>query len=376
MKNLPLHGLRILDLTRLLPGPLGTMLLADWGAEVIKIEHPDQPDPVRAFPPYLGGESANYLAFNRNKRSLLLDYTSDEGRALFLKLIKTADVVVEQFRPGFLDKLGLGYAAAQAVNERIIYVSVTGYGQTGPYAHRAGHDLNYVGLAGVLGLTGPADGPPDVPGVQLADIAGGSYLLGMATLAALFARQQSGQGQHVDVAMTDAVMPLLAVPYTQYAATGQVPRRGTLPLSGGLAHYGVYACAEGGYVALGTLEPKFWQRFCENVEKPEWMACMQPENAEDLARFKIEIAALFATKTRDVWTAFGQQHDLPLTPVLDLNELENDPQIQTRGMIQTVGGLKQIAAPLKFSASEAPVFRPAPKLGADTEAILRELAGW
>ena len=373
--NPPLHGLRILDLTRLLPGPLGTMLLADWGADVIKIEHPEQPDPVRPFPPYIDGESANYLAFNRNKRSLLLDYTRDEGREVFLKLVTTADVVVEQFRPGYLDNLNLGYAAARTVNERIIYVSVTGYGQTGPYAHRAGHDLNYLGLSGVLGLTGQPDGPPQVPGVQLADIASGSYLLGMATLAALFARQKTGQGQHVDVAMTDAVMPLLAIPYTQYAATGQVPRRGTLPLSGGLAHYGVYACADGGYVALGTLEPKFWQRFCEKVEKSAWVNFMLPGNAEELIQYKTEIAALFATQSRDAWTAFGQQHDLPLTPVLDLNELKNDPQVRARGMIQDVDGLRQIAAPLKFSASETPVFRPAPKPGADTEAILRELAG-
>lgn len=358
---MPLRGLRVLDLTRLLPGPLGTMLLADWGADVLKIEHPDQPDPVRVFPPFVGGESAHYLSFNRNKTLRRLDYTSEAGKAEFLDLVKTADAVVEQFRPGYLDKLGLGYEAARAVNERIIYVSVTGYGQTGPYAHRAGHDINYLGLAGVLGLTGQPDGPPELPGVQLADIAGGSYLTVIALLTALFARQQTGLGQHVDVAMTDGVMPLLAVPFAQWAATGQVPHRGRMPLSGGLINYGVMPCADGGYVALGTLEPKFWQRFCENVGRPDWLAFVFPKNEDELQRGKAEVAALFSTKSRADWAAFGQEHDLPITPILDVNELETDPHVQARGLVVEVGGLKQLAAPLKFSASEPPAYRPAPK---------------
>ena len=205
----PLLGLRILDLTRLLPGPLGTMLMADMGADVIKIEDPNAPDYVRSFPPYVNGESVNYMAYNRSKRSVLLNYQTPDGRDQFLDLVKTADVVVEQFRPGHLDRLGIGYAAARAVNPRIIYVSVTGYGQTGPYAHLAGHDLNYIALAGVLGLTGDNSGTnPTIPGVQLADIAGGSYMSVVATLAALYARERTGEGQHVDVSMTDAVMPL------------------------------------------------------------------------------------------------------------------------------------------------------------------------
>jgi crotonobetainyl-CoA:carnitine CoA-transferase CaiB-like acyl-CoA transferase len=358
---LPLSNLRVLDLTRLLPGPLGTMLLADWGADVLKIEHPDQPDPVRVFPPYVHGESAHYLSFNRNKTLRRLDYTSEAGRADFLDLVKTADVVVEQFRPGYLDKIGLGYEAARAVNEGIIYVSVTGYGQTGPYAHRAGHDVNYLGLAGVLGLTGQPGGPPEVPGVQLADIAGGSYLTVIAVLAALYARQQTGQGQHVDVAMTDGVMPLLAVPFAEWAATGRTPKRGEMPLSGGLVNYDVLACADGGYVALGTLEPKFWQRFCEQVGRADWLAFLFPKNKEELQRGKAEVAALFATRTRAEWTTFGQQHDLPITPILDMDELQQDPHVRAREMVVEVDGLKQLAAPLKFSASDPPTYRPAPK---------------
>ena len=188
----PLQGIRIIDLTRLLPGPLGTMLMADMGAEVIKIELPQSPDYVRKFPPYLKGESINYQSFNRSKLSVLIDYTSPEGKAKLLDLIATADVFVEQFRPNYLQKMGLGYDDLKAINPRLVYVSVTGYGQTGPYSHLAGHDLNYIAYAGVLGLNGQANAAPVVPGVQLADIAGGSYMTVIGTLAALQARHNTG----------------------------------------------------------------------------------------------------------------------------------------------------------------------------------------
>jgi len=377
----PLLGLRILDLTRLLPGPLGTMLMADMGAEVIRIELPDAPDYVRSFPPYLNGESAHYLAYNRSKRSVLLDYQTPDGKARFMELVKTADVVVEQFRPGYLDRLGLGYAHARAENPRIIYVSVTGFGQTGPYAHLAGHDLNYLALSGVLSLTGShPDEPPVVPGVQLADIAGGSYGCVMATLAALYARQRTGEGQHVDVSMTDAVMPLLSAAYAlqsggaDHEMSGPVAR-GQLPLSGGLPNYGVYGCRDGGYVALGALEPKFWQKFCRLVNKPDWLGFLLPSDQEQLHSFKTRIGALFQEKDRDDWARFGLDHDLLITPVYTLAELDRDPQLSARQMIVTqqhpvAGSFRSIGVPLKFSATPARPAWPAPQLGADTEAIL------
>jgi len=386
----PLLGLRILDLTRLLPGPLGTMLMADMGAEVIKIEHPNAPDYVRAFPPYINGESANYLAYNRSKRSVLLDYQTPDGRDKFLDLVETADVVVEQFRPGHLDRLGLGYATARARNPRIIYVSITGYGQTGPYAHLAGHDLNYLAVSGVLGLTGtsPADAPV-IPGVQLADIAGGSYGCVMATLAALFARQRTGEGQHVDVSMTDAVMPLLSVAYALQsgidnsadggAGVGPSSRgpsgRGHMPLSGGLANYNLYRCRDGRYVALGTLEPKFWQKFCKLLDKPDWLAFLQPQSPAQLAEFKTQIQLLFGERDRDDWTRFGLENDLLITPVNDLPDLATDPQLTARQMIVTqqhpvAGSFQSIGVPLKFSATPAHPAWPAPLLGEDTDAVL------
>lgn len=372
--NGPLVGLRILDLTRLLPGPLGTMLMADMGAEVIKIENPEAPDYVRMFPPFVQGESINYLMVNRSKLSVYLNYQTDEGRTQFLELVKTADVVVEQFRPGFLDKLGIGYDTARQVNPRIIYVSVTGYGQTGPYAQLAGHDLNYIGVAGVLDLTGTPDEAPVVPGVQLADIAGGAYGCVMATLAAVYACQRTNKGQHVDVSMTDMVMPLLTVPYGLHV--GQMPtRRGQMPLSGGLPNYGVYRCKDDKYIVLGALEPKFWQRFCLLVQKPEWITWLLPQSPAQLVDFKQAIQNLFLERMQADWVRIGMEQDLLITPVNTIDELAHDAQLQARNMIHKIphkvlGELNGIGIPLKFSGTPAQIAWAAPTPGEDTKNIL------
>lgn len=374
----PLLGLRILDLTRLLPGPLGTMLMADMGAEVIKIENPNSPDYVRIFPPHINDESVHYVAYNRSKKSLLLDYTTAEGREALLTMTETADVLVEQFRPGHMDRLGLGYETVKARNPRLIYVSVTGYGQTGPYAHLAGHDLNYLGLSGVLSLTGELGEAPTVPGVQLADIMGGSYGCVMGTLAAVYARERTGEGQHVDVSMTDCVMPLLSVAQALYAGAGHVPEWGRMPLSGGQPNYGVYRCAadvrdgnaSAKYVALGTLEPKFWQKFCTLVGRPEWLKFMLPQSPHELADYKAQLQALMAERTQAEWVQLGTQHDLLITPVLTLDELPHDPHLLARHMIDVgqhpvVGQVPLIGVPLKFSQTPARPAWPAPGLGED-----------
>jgi alpha-methylacyl-CoA racemase len=371
----PLQGIRILDLTRLLPGPLATMLMADMGAEVIKIEDPNAPDYVRAFPPYQNGESLSYLSLNRSKRSILLDYRSDEGRAAFFELVKTADVVMEQFRPGFLDNLGLGYEAARAHNPEIIYVSVTGYGQTGPYAHLAGHDINYVGLAGILGMTGNADELPIQSGAQLADIAGGSYMAVIGTLSALMARQKQGMGQHVDVSMTDGAMPLLQSVFAMHVGQMAEAVRGAAPLSGGLPNYGVYPCQDGRYVALGTLESKFWAKFCRLIGKPDWVSFMAPQNPAQRDEYKRQITSLFVTRTQADWVTFGTENDLLITPILDLADLAQDPHLTARQMILTethavAGDYQTIGIPIKFSATPAHPSWPAPLLGEDTDSVL------
>ena len=376
--NGPLQGIRIIDLTRLLPGPLGTMMMADMGAEVIKIEAPKFKDYSRDFPPFVNKESASYLAFNRSKRSLALDYKTEEGKAVFWELIKTADIVIEQFRPGVMDKMGLGYEEAKKVNPKIIYVSVTGYGQTGPYRDKAGHDLNYISYAGVLGITGQRGQTPVIPGIQTADIAGGSYMSIIACLSALWARQTTGEGQYVDVAMMDSVMPLAVTAYSLFSATQQPQPRGELFLSGGLANYNVYPCQDGKYISLGTLEPKFWMKFCQVVKKPQWMNRMIPKNAEDLDAFYAEVSAFFQTQPQQYWIDLSDQHDLLISPVYDIHEIENDPQVQARDMIVTqehpnAGEVKTIGVPLKFSDTKATPAWAAPVFGADTHAILSEL---
>lgn len=354
------------------------MLMADMGAEVIKIENPNQPDYVRNFPPYQHGVSMNYLAFNRSKLSVSLDFTSETGKETFLELVKTADVVIEQFRPQFLDKLGIGYEAAKEVNEQIIYVSITGYGQTGPYANLAGHDLNYSAVAGVLGVTGTSE-KPMMSGVQIADITGGSYMTVIATLSAIYARIKTGKGQQVDVSMTDSIMPLLSplLMQSQVASPfGLASERGTYPLSGGLPNYGIYQTFDNKFIALGTLEPKFWQKFCNLVEKSSWIAFLLPQNEQQLESYKQEIAELIATQSLEYWVNFGTKNDLLITAVNDLDDILHDPHLKARNMIldenhHTAGAFKSIGIPLKFSETPANPSWTAPDLGEDTEAILK-----
>lgn len=372
----PLVGIRILDMSRLLPGPLATMMLADMGAEVIKIEDPASPDQVRNFPPFIGDTAAYYLAINRSKRSLAINYNTEEGRQIIYQLVQDADVLVEQYRPGVMDKIGLGYEKLKSINPKLVYVSITGYGQTGPWAQEAGHDLNYIARAGLLGITGTAEGQPIIPGGQIADIAGGSYMAMNAILAALWSRERTQQGQHVDVSMMDAVMPLGTFAFARTQADGQAVKPSGHELSGKLPNYNVYKCADGQYVALGALEPKFWEGFCKAVNKPDWQQGLLWEG-EALEKLKQEAAQLFATRTQADWLTLSNQYDFCLSAVLAMGELEQQNHIQHRDMVveqQTAEGLayKSFGIPLKFSETPGAIAWPAPALGADTLAILRE----
>ena len=376
-KTGPLQGIRILDLTRLYPGPLGTMMLADMGADVIKIEDANSPDYMRFYPPYIASESAGFVAVNRSKRSLALNLKTPKGVGIFFSLVKTADIVIEQFRPGVLDEMGIGYEQARQVKEDIIYVSITGYGQNGPYAQDAGHDINYIGYAGILSSAGSRETGPLLPGPQLADVAGGAYMSMIACLCALWAREKTGKGQHVDVAMLDSVLPLMTLQMAHYQATKINLAPGELPLSGGLACYGVYSCADGKYIAVGILESKFWKIFCEMAGHDEWIEkhLVMGEEAENLRR---EIAALFRTKTRDEWAAAAKKLDICITPVLDISEVETDPHLQARQMVceqvhPVCGRIKEIGVPLKFSATRTEPCGPSPALGEDTISILKEI---
>ncbi|MCG3167405.1 MAG: Acetyl-CoA:oxalate CoA-transferase [Bacteroidia bacterium] len=370
MNSSPLSGIKILDLSRLLPGPLATQMLGDMGAEVIKIEDLNSPDYIRFFPPFSGEDSALYLSLNRNKKALALNLRTPEGKEIFFAMLQTADVVVEQFRPGVLDKMSMGYADAKKINPKIIYVSVTGYGQTGPYAQKAGHDLNYIAMSGLLANIGTKE-KPVIPGIQIADVSG-SYAAVNGCLAALLQREKTGEGKHVDISMTDSAMPFATLIHAQAWAENKNVERQNFQLSGALASYNVYETSDAKFVALGALEPKFWKTFCLAVQQPQW------ENrlfgtSEEITQLKNEVAALFKSKTRKDWEAFSQQHDVCLSPVLENSELAANENLLQRNMILKNGTLNTIGSVIKFSDTTPQHPQPAPKLGQHTNEILREL---
>jgi crotonobetainyl-CoA:carnitine CoA-transferase CaiB-like acyl-CoA transferase len=344
-----LAGLRVLDLTRLLPGPFCTQLLGDLGADVIKIEDPRSGDPTRQ-----GQTSGIFELVNRNKRSLTLNLRTDEGRDLLLRLVDGADVLAESFRPGVMERLGVGYARLASRNPRLIYASLSGFGQIGPLRDRPAHDLNYVALAGLLGFNVGTDGAPVVPAVQVADLGAGSFAA-LAILAAVIAREHTGRGQSVDVSLYGSAVAWLP---TLLGARG-----GTPPLAGGLAQYGVYRTRDGQYVTLGTLEPKFWLTFLERVGRSDLA------NESDRARLRAELSAIFATKSRAEWETCLDDVDTCFAPVLSLDEALHHPQAEALGLFD--GG--QLAAPFRFSGTPASVRRGPPRLGEHTHEILAEL---
>lgn len=357
-----LNGIKVLDLSRLLPGPLATMLMADMGAEIIKIEDPNVPDYTRFMPPHLNGVGVNYLALNRNKKSITLNLKTEKGLQQFYDLAKEADIVVDSFRPGVLAKMKLDYETVKQYNPKIIYVAVTGYGQDGPYKNMAGHDINYLAYAGVLGINGTPDKVMK-PGIQIADIAGGTYPTIIACLAALWHRDRTGEGQIVDVAMTDCVLPFLSFYLTETLNSNRTYQRGEHALSGRLVNYNIYKCKDNKWIALGSLEPKFWINFCTSIQKPEWSGAMMDDNVKE------ELTQLFLTKTRDEWITNSLSFDCCIAPIYELDEIEQDPYHQARNNFvevehPTLGKVKMINQPIKFSAiKEQQEFSAPPEMG-------------
>ncbi|HEX4448373.1 MAG TPA: CaiB/BaiF CoA-transferase family protein [Polyangiaceae bacterium] len=369
MPSRPLDGIRVLDLSRLLPGPFASLVLADLGAQVDKIEDPDGGDYLRVMPPMQGDTSSMFLALNRNKRSACLDLKKEGGRQALLALARRYDVVLEQFRPGVLDRLGLGHRLLLETNPRLVVCALTGYGQDGPLAKRAGHDLNYLARAGVLGMCGPADGPPQVPGFQLADIGGGLWCVA-GILAALQRRSATGEGSVVDVSMLESSMAFAFSGFGQLFG-GSGPPRGAGLLTGGLALYGTYATRDGRFVTLAALEPKFWLAFCAGAGLEPDMGALFPGPHQ--GELKAKLRALFVSRTRAEWEAFGRQHDCCLEPVLEPEELEGDEQLRARGAFFEIdspwGRLQQLRTPLTEPGAE---HTPPPRQGEHTDAILRE----
>lgn len=331
----PLAGVRVLDLTRLLPGGFCTLVLADMGADVVKIEDPHGGDYSRTMPPFTrlaaDGSSvgAVYAALNRGKRSVVLNLKSDAGRAALLDLAAAADVLVEGFRPGVMDRLGVGAPTLLAHNPRLVYCALTGYGQSGALAAASGHDLNYIGTVGVLDLNGRPDDAPAIPGVQVADLSG-ALVATLGIVMTLYRRGATGRGGVVDTSMAEAAFALTSLPWSEWAATRQPVQRGSHILSGGWACYNVYRASDGRYMALGCLEAKFWASFASAVGHPEW-AARQFDPAEQPA-LRETVAALFAERPSDAWLALAQEHDIPLTLVNRLDEVAADPHLTARGV--------------------------------------------
>lgn len=372
MQSKPLSGLRILDLTRLLPGPLATQHLADYGAEVIKVEDTGAGDYARTMGAMAGESSYFYQVVNRNKKSVRLDLKAAEGRALFLRLVESADIVIEGFRPGVMDKLGLGYAVLSAVNPRLVMCSITGYGQTGPYAQRAGHDINYIGYAGVLDQIGTAGGAPAIPNLQIGDLLGGTMAAVVGVLVALVEARASGRGRHVDVAMTDAALAHAIFPLVEVLAHGTVRARGEDMLTGGVPCYGVYETADGRHMAVGALEEKFWFLLCDTLGC-EGLKPAHLDTGDAGARARDALSAIFRSRSQQEWSVLFDGVDCCVTPVLRLEESLDNPQVLARGMVQEVAGVRQFGPPVRLSGYEPDAPTPAPAAGADTDEVLARL---
>jgi crotonobetainyl-CoA:carnitine CoA-transferase CaiB-like acyl-CoA transferase len=343
-----LDGIRVLDLTRLLPGAYCTLLLAEMGAEVIKVEEPGAGDYMRWTPPLVDGQSVLFDALNRGKKSLALDLKTEAGRDAVLRLVETADVLVEGNRPGVMDRLGLGWSVLHGRNPRLVMCSITGYGQDGPFAQRAGHDLNYMAIAGGLGLNGSRDGPPVPLSVQVADIGGGGMQSAVDILGALVSVQRGGEGRRLDVSMTDGATRWLALVLAARAA-GEKVVRGDQRLGGRYACYRVYECRDGRYYSVAALEPKFWSALCEAIDRPDLVEQQYAEGMET----QRELERIFAARTRDEWEKALSRIDACCEPVLDLDEVTSHPQVAAR-------------RPLDRGQH-----RPAPRLGEHTEEILK-----
>jgi alpha-methylacyl-CoA racemase len=375
-----LSGIRVLDLSRLLPGGFCSLLLADFGAEVLKVEDTGMGDYIRWSPPFYEGvdesaKSALFLALNRGKRSIRLDLKSGGGKEALLRLVREHDVVLESFRPGVMERLGVGYERLREENPRLVYCAITGYGQNGPFTGRSGHDMNYLGLNGLLGLSGDAGGPPVQSAGQIADLGGGALMAAFGILAALRERESSGEGQLVDVSMFDGSLSWLALVAARYLAEGRPPARGELELAGGLICYRPYACCDG-WVTLGALEPKFWQAWCRGVGREDLVEKQFERPGSDAHG---EVERIFLERTRDEWQAFASEHDCCLEPVLGLDEALDSELVRAREMVVSLdqpgagSEVRLLGVPVKLSRTPGAPAGPGPALGEHTQEVLASL---
>ncbi|HWL64514.1 MAG TPA: CaiB/BaiF CoA-transferase family protein [Actinomycetota bacterium] len=370
----PLEGVRILDLTRLLPGGYATLLLADLGADVVKVEEPGKGDYIRWTPPTVGEFSASHVALNRNKRSITLNLKSDAGKAAFLKLASSYDVVIESFRPGVMERLGVGWPTLRDVNPALVYCAISGYGQDGPRSQVAGHDANYIGYAGVLGIIGEEGRRPAIPGVQVGDLAGGGMAAAIAILSALVRRGATGVGDFCDISMMDGAFSWLSIHAAEFQASGKEPSRELMHLSGAYPCYRVYPAADG-WITVGALEPQFWAALCTALDREDLAgdAFATGERRDEVIR---SLEEMFTEKTRAEWMTQLEGLDVCVGPVNTFPEAFSDEQILAREMIVEsplpgVGDWKHIGNPLKLSSGAKELVRlPPPRLGEHTTELL------
>jgi crotonobetainyl-CoA:carnitine CoA-transferase CaiB-like acyl-CoA transferase len=361
-----LEGISVLDLSRLFPGPYCSMILADLGAEVLRVED-------RRF----AAEGPGMPTVMRNKRHMTLNLKHPQGREIFNRLARGADVLLEGFRPGVTERLGIGYESLKRINGGIIYCSVTGYGQDGPYRDLVGHDINYLSFGGVLGLTGEAGGKPAIPPIQVADMAAGGMNAALAILAALIARQRTGRGQYLDISMLDGIVAMLPFPASLQWSLGQKPGRGDTLLSGRYPCYQVYETMEGGFISIGALEPRFWEALCRKIGREDFIPA-QFDEGEKRAEIFSFLRETFKKKTREEWMAELKDEDVCVGKILDLEETFRDPQVLARRMVTEFedprkGKVRLLSSPLKMSETP-PEIRTAPAaFGEHTEEVLREL---
>jgi len=369
MKNMlndgALSGITVLDLSRLLPGPFCTMILADHGARVISVED-------KRFM----ADDLFIPSINRNKEHVSLNLKTPEGKEIFYRLVDKTDILLEGFRPGVVHRLGVDYDTIRSINPKIIYCSITGYGQTGPHKNRAGHDVNFLGHSGVLDLMGEPDRPPSIPGVQIADIAGGGMNAAIGILLALWARERTGEGQHIDIAMTDGMASLLPLALFFHQRTGDVPRRGDSLFSHRFAFYNTYETADGRHISIGAVEYRFWKKLCEYLGVPEYAALQHDEKfREEILDF---MRATFRKKTLAQWETELAGLDVCWGRIQNLKEVLEDPYFRDREMVVDIRQkdgekCKTLGVPIKLSETAGSIRTPPVGFGESTVSILQEL---
>ena len=374
--NKPLSNIIVLDLSSLLPGPFCSMIMADFGARVIKIERPKTGDIMRDYKPRYPAYSGNFSILNRNKESMTLNLKSEQGKRLFFKLVERSDVLIEGFRPGVMNRLGLGYEALSKMNKGLIYCSISGFGQESPYRDFVGHDINYLGLNGILDLAGTKNNPPTLPGILVADIGGGAYPALVGILLALLGRNMTERGQFIDISMMDGSFFWLYHAAGTYFTSGEPPSRGGELTNGGSPRYQVYATKDGRYLAVGAIEDQFWSRLCDLLDIADPRVRINDHVDPDFA-IKV-LAEKFSSRTALEWADAFEGKDLCCCMIRDFKEAVSDPHFKVRGLIQTITGpdgtsQTLLGNPIKMSESPAEIRQAAPLLGSDNQKILNEL---